>query len=148
MRKWCLVSTIFCNDSRLLTVLARPPCGTSHGDSFDPEQVLAHVGYEWRSNIPDSCFMSLATDPGFSRSTLTLKWKCENEEREEFGNYQNVRIRFEDLPIAASASSIYRGPGAKAGAKAEMRKCKFCPQCFWTSEDRRIHETIHEKKRT
>jgi hypothetical protein len=80
----------------------------------------------------------LIPDPDSYWSTLPVKPKFEKDERKEFAIYQDVRFRFDDRLRFASAERRYGQPWAKL----EKRKCKFCPQCFWTSEDRRIHESV------
>lgn len=83
-------------------------------------------------------------DPDFHGPILPLKLNFGRYKREEFGRYereefaiyQNVRFRYNGrLPSFASAERKY-------GQLLEVRKCRFCPRCFWTSEDRSIHESL------
>ncbi|KAN0117809.1 hypothetical protein V8E51_003786 [Hyaloscypha variabilis] len=107
-------------------------CGLVYGRGFEP-----FVAMYRRAGVPYCVTQNLqALD--FESSRVPQKRKLRMEAG-EFGVYRNVRIRFEESPIASSSVVPSREPHTKA----EMRKCKFCVLCFTNDEDCRHHEEEH-----
>jgi hypothetical protein len=128
-RRGCLVSAIFYNADGSLSLLVSQACGLVYGRGFEP-----FVAMYRRAGVPYCVTQNLqALD--FESSRVPQKRKLRMEAG-EFGVYRNVRIRFEESPIASSSVVPSREPHTKA----EMRKCKFCVLCFTNVEDCRHHE--------
>jgi hypothetical protein len=111
---------------------------------FSPGQrvemsIIATANLAYRNNFHlEQKKLQQLRNPDSHRPILPLKLNFGRYVREEFAIYQNVRFRYDGrLASFASAERRY-----EPWTKLEVRKCRFCPRCFWTSEDRRIHESL------